>query len=167
LTWNGYVGVSLLTYNIYRNGKRIKSLAASSGNNNYAYSDRDGIDGDVYQIHYDLPEDVITSKLKSDSGPFSQSLSNLAESQLTESSLPTDNVVTVYPNPADDKISVSFGSSVNASIEMVNVQGIVVLTKTITNASNATIAVDYLEKGVYIIKAAVNNKITLVKFIKL
>jgi len=167
LSWNGYLGVSLSTYNIYRNGKRIKSLAASSGNNSYAFNDVDGIKGDLYQIKYDLPDTIFTTKLKSDSGPFSQSLSNLAESELTESALTAQNSVSVYPNPAEDNISVSFGTSVNAKVEIVNVQGQVVLTKAMVNESIANLSVEILDKGVYFIKTTSDESVTLTQLIKL
>jgi uncharacterized protein YjdB len=167
LYWNGYEGVVLSTYNIYRNGKRIKSLAASSGNNSYTYNDIDGIKGDLYQIRYDLPDSIFTTQLKSDSGPFSQSLSNLAESELTGSSITSENTVIVYPNPAEGEITVSLGNADNAKLEIITVEGQVVFAKTNVNESSINLSVEKLTAGVYFIKTTLIDRVVLTQFIKL
>ena len=49
----------------------------------------------------------VKTHLKSDSGPFSQSLSNLAESELTNSKIINDNPLTVGPNPSNGILSIT------------------------------------------------------------
>jgi len=170
LIWDNYEGSDYYTYIIYRQSiskgnERFDSIPASINR----YTDLNPlVDVISYYVAINLPKEINPlSKLKSNSGPFSQSLSNIAESKLTESALTPENVVSISPNPAEDNISVSFGITVNAKIEIVNVQGQVVVTKVIVNESITNISVETLEKGVYFVKTIVNDSVVLTQFIKL
>jgi len=167
LTWNGYEGVPLSTFNIYRNGKRIKSLAASSGNNSYPYNDVEGIKGDLYQIRYDLPDSIFTTQLKSDSGPFSQSLSNLAESELTESELAEGNAIAVYPNPAYSIATVILPIAGNYSVDLFDALGRHVLkTILVEKVNSVQLSLSELQSGVYILRIQGKDSVKATQFVK-
>jgi hypothetical protein len=55
----------------------------------------------------------VSTHLKSDSGPFSQSMSNLAESELTGSVIVNDLNLSVSPNPSKGKITVTIPEAGN------------------------------------------------------
>ena len=109
LIWDEYQGINFGTTNIYR-GPSIDSLqlidAIPAGN--FTYRDTPPAGHFFYQVGMQLPYVCDPSTLKSDSGPFSQSLSNMAESQLTDIPVidATTNLVSISPNPTSDVINV-------------------------------------------------------------
>jgi uncharacterized protein YjdB len=160
LIWKGYEGISSLklsTYFIYRNGVKIDSIAASSTNGDNIYNDTIGVVGDKYFIAYKLPDSIITTKVKSDSGPYSQSLSNLAESQLTAISINELNAhVIAYPNPSSGYFSLFIVSKKpgNFKVTINNALGETVFeTQTgLTAEKLVNIQASGLANGLYILK---------------
>jgi hypothetical protein len=70
-----------------------------------------------------------------------------------------DAEFTVYPNPAEDKVTVTVSGNVrdNAQVEIIDMAGRTVARQNIAEAT-ATINVSNLQQGVYIVKYAGNVK---------
>jgi len=64
----------------------------------------------------------------------------------------------VYPNPANNNVSVVINSIDNAIVEIVDVTGKVIYSNAISNTKN--IDVSNWEKGLYIVKLTTNNKVS-------
>jgi hypothetical protein len=84
------------------------------------------------------------STLKSDSGPFSQSMSNLAESQLTGSSIVSELGLTVSPNPSKGIITISIPE--NGALVLVDVLGNIVSS---TIVSKGIVPLEIKSSGIY------------------
>jgi len=172
LQWNRYEGIALTKYSIYELNKKtgdttkIGSVPASDGVQMFNYTVNKPKDGYQYRVGYSVPyfDPKVT---KSDGGPFSQSLSNMAESELVGIDTKVESIVTVYPNPVEDNISISFGSIVNANLEIVNVAGEVVLTKKVAGEPIVLLSVEKLDAGVYYVKTILDDSVVLTQFIKL
>jgi len=165
LTWKGYEGISKLsTYYVYRNGIKIDSMAASATNGDYINIDPNGVVGDKYYVAYILPDSIITTKVKSDSGPYSQSLSNLAESQLTAISINELNAQLIaYPNPSSGNFSLLIVSKKpgNFIVTINNALGETVFeTQTgLTAEKLVDIQASGLANGLYILKVEAQGTI--------
>jgi hypothetical protein len=95
--------------------------------------------------------DSVKTHLKSDSGPFSQSMSNLAESQLTASSIVRDLALTVSPNPSKGLVAITIPE--NGNLIVLDMLGKIVSSSTV---SKGTTSLDIQYSGIYtvILKAS-------------
>lgn len=66
--------------------------------------------------------------------------------------------VTMYPNPANEDITLELASLNNGELQILNAQGQIVLTEKLSAATN-NIGVSHLESGVYFISVIDGNKI--------
>lgn len=104
---------------------------------------------------------------KSDSGPFSQSLSNMAESELTGSSIidVIDAEIKTYPNPTDGNFTVSITSEKTKFYTLIlsNVMGeILYETKTgLTSQITIPISVPNLSSGIYQLKVMTDEGVRI------
>jgi len=163
LEWSKYEGVDVPTYFIYRisaDGTVTKIDEVSSNVN--AYNDLDPEYGSSYRIAFDLPSQVDPTKygeaLKSDSGPYSQSLSNLAESGVEVGMKNVVNVdVKAYPIPATNELSITVNAPVVCNVTIVDMKGAVI--KDVGKvSSNKTIKVDVENFANQAYKVVVNYK---------
>lgn len=76
-----------------------------------------------------------------------------------------ENLVTVYPNPANDFINVSFSNNETSKIEIYNQLGETVLTEKIP-VTGMKLNISHLSSGVYFLRATVGNKSSVKKLIK-
>jgi uncharacterized protein YkwD len=75
--------------------------------------------------------------------------------------------ITLYPNPANDKITIRSDTDVLNSIRIIGLDGKVMIEKQIKNLSSVEIEIDSLQKGLYIIEIETNeNQKELKKLIK-
>jgi len=103
--------------------------------------------------------------LKSDSGPFSQSLSNMAESELTDVTVEKNNTVSVYPNPAHSSIIAS--GVQNAQISILDLLGkVVVAPQVMTNQNPVKIEIETIPMGMYIVKIVTSDSVHTSQFVK-
>ena len=63
------------------------------------------------------------------------------------------SLMKVYPNPADNTVNVALDPTVFESIQMIDLTGKVVLTKSVEN-SITTLSIGHLQKGIYLVKAS-------------
>jgi len=163
LSWNGYEGIPLSTYRVFKNKMELTSLAASSTNNMYAINDP-GSQGDVYYISYDLPDSIYTTKVKADSGPFSVSLSNMAESELVGNSLISLDDIQISPNPAKNEFIISF-CELNCSGQLLNSLGQIIRKFEIIKGTNQKIEVSELPTGLYQVQLITENTVISKKIV--
>jgi len=81
------------------------------------------------------------------------------------------NNIMLNPNPAINQLQISYEilKSGNVRVEIVNIQGKVLLQQTLISQSgtnHAIIPVSQLAKGIYICRLQSDNKIEIIKFIK-
>jgi len=158
LGWNTYKGLTPAVYKVYVNngGSVVDSFTlANNGNSTFSRSYAKHKQGYTYRIGFDLDNKVYTGTLKSDSGPFSQSLSNLAESELTESEALTESTISIYPNPANTCFWLT--SKENTTVSLYSMTGQLLLTKNVlVNESISTIA---FPAGIYFIKIQTGDSV--------
>lgn len=115
LEWNFYEGVPVESYEIYR-GTAVDGLElikTLSGNEN-SYSDLMPQENTFYRVYAKLPAECNPLQLKTDSGPFSHSLSNISEVELGNTGFPDAQAKSfvAYPLPCNELLTVEsvFGS---------------------------------------------------------
>lgn len=91
--------------------------------------------------------------------------------ELDPSALSVDNKIlaqiAVYPNPADDYITLSMPQSIYASLKIYNATGqIVYYAKKETLGQNHRIPISYLSKGNYVLRITTDNHTTAFKIMK-
>jgi len=167
LEWNTYKGMTVTKYQIYviSKGKTIDTLYASDALNSEMLSQtyKEHKKGYKYRIAFDLPDSVFTGKLKSDSGPYSQSLSNMAESELVSSTiLDGDFEVTLYPVPANSELHIK------AELELSNYEIYDMLGQMVQRGQYSTEAINInnLTNGLYEIVLHSDELTTKARFVK-
>jgi len=74
---------------------------------------------------------------------------------------------TVYPNPVMDQLYISLASAKgNIQVDIINLQGKVVLTQTVAAANQTSINVSNLNKGIYICRVIQGSSVETIKIIK-
>ena len=102
-----------------------------------------------------MPSKVYAGTLKSDSGPFSQSLSNMAESKFTSIETLAESQIELYPNPANTSFSVTIVEP--AVVHVFSLEGQLLISKNIVG--NESISLNAIPAGIYIVKIQTNNTI--------
>jgi Secretion system C-terminal sorting domain len=76
------------------------------------------------------------------------------------------NLITIYPNPANDKITIEISGKTNESnLAIVNIEGQELITRQIT-APKTLIDISNLPSGVYFVRLTNNKTVSTWKFIK-
>lgn len=68
-----------------------------------------------------------------------------------------ENLLTVYPNPANDQLTLRFENSATYLIQLVGMDGKMVKSISLENATNVTIPVNDLPRGMYILNVSGNG----------
>jgi hypothetical protein len=161
LDWDDYEGTDFSTYVIYRQtaAKGVEEIAKVPASIS-RYTDVDNIIGNKsYFVGIELPEpiDVSKPKLKSDSGPFSQSLSNLAESKLIIASEQSLSTITISPNPVKTSTIISINSQKTFSITVFDGIGRIVAFE--SGIGTITLNCSQILSGAYIVRIQSGNDI--------
>jgi hypothetical protein len=166
LWWTPYVGADVESYIIYRKNQTTGELDSIGSSILTSYTDIDAPVGSVgYRVAIRFAIDINPDNLKSDSGPFSQSLSNMAESELTESNVNEQDNISVYPNPANTTIYIS--KVQNAQVSIINDLGkVIVEPKDFKNEKQVKIAIENIPAGLYFVKIIINDSVKTTQFIK-
>ena len=160
IQWNTYIGYSSIYYTVMRynfDGTTTKIADQSGDAEILTVTDLNPTPKARYRVLYGLPETIYPSLLKSDSGPFSQSLSNLAESEFVGVSINELNAdVTAYPNPSNGELSILVTSKTAGTfiLTLSNTLGeIVAKAQTgLTQEALVPFDVSNLSNGIYILK---------------
>jgi hypothetical protein len=149
LIWSPYIGADVQSYTIYR-GTSVANLSviATLSGNNTSYTDFNAPTGTViYQIS--------ASGLSNCSGGNFSSSSNIASESALGIFEDTDNeLFTLYPNPAKDKIYISSGkpfSSLTYSIAEISGRILLSHDQELLSGSTAGIDLSGLNNGVYLL----------------
>ncbi|MFH0864808.1 MAG: T9SS type A sorting domain-containing protein [Bacteroidota bacterium] len=80
---------------------------------------------------------------------------------------PNDNsIFSIYPNPSDDNITISYNLSEKPMIEIYNIQGQCILRKSADNNNYTKINVSDFPSGLYFVKMTTAKRYAVTKFIK-
>jgi len=161
LIWNSYTGIAGQTYFIYRYAqstgwKLIDSVPASAYENKY--TDFSPPPAQLtYCIGYRIPNGGCNpAKLKIGTGPFSQSLSNLEDNRLKETSVKemSGASVFIYPNPASDVLWINLKDLTPQMPVRIVVRDMVGVERysAETNLELTSIDVSRLAKGIYTVE---------------
>jgi len=157
LLWDSYEGTDFYTYTIYKltTTNLLDSITSVSSDVN-RYTDN-GYNSYVkgYYVAIDLPNAIDPTQLKSDVGPFSQSMSNLSESQLTGAAKVVNNIIALYPNPAHGSFSIT--SKETAQVIVYTLNGTVVLSTKVDG--KGSIATNGLPVGLYVVKVVTAQQV--------
>ncbi|MBK8808010.1 MAG: T9SS type A sorting domain-containing protein [Bacteroidales bacterium] len=173
LRWDHYEGADFGTYKFYKGSsdKDLREFASIQYDPNIsAYTDKNLLSNNkyTYRVSAEFTNECKSQLFKSDSGPFSQSLSNIAEAQLqtsTEKIVKED--VTVFPNPAASMVRVQFAAKGNYTVSISDIAGQQIGNDTkIINRDFIDLDVSNLEIGVYNLCTWVNNKKVCIQLLK-
>lgn len=161
--WNGYIGIDVPSYKVFiveSTGLTEIGSVAGDGSEYYAFTYQEHVSSNRYRVGFDI-EEFALSTLKSESGPFSQSLSNIAELSVEPISVDEDNFdIQVYPNPVSDKLNIRFNQDISdVQIQLVTSTGSVI-EKVETNATDneiVTMDVSGIKAGNYSLKISSNG----------
>jgi len=83
------------------------------------------------------------------------------------SEINSDDVISVYPNPASDYVNIRIANAQAAKIAVLNILGEEMITQTVSPSSrNVSLAIDELPTGTYLIQLSTEKEITTSKFVK-
>ncbi len=174
LIWENYEGLDILSYVILEGDAKgdIKELVEVPSNIT-TYTILDNLKK-YYQIAINLKGSCeLTSLLKAESGPYSQSLSNIAEFKTSSISNESNSGISVFPNPCADQFTVQYtlAENTDVAIAIYNVLGEKVADKTFANQP-AGIGQQMINgnelnmtSGVYVIKIKIGDDIQTLKVI--
>ena len=77
-------------------------------------------------------------------------------------------IISIYPNPATDKLNISTSGDGSLEIQLMNVYGRLVMTETMSTSSNGFCCLDIssLSAGVYLLEVQQGEQCETIKFIK-
>ncbi len=162
LIWEGYEGIEVSTYRIYRGSDpKNLTLIGSSPASNTQYSDFTAPAGYVY---YQI--EILSTN---ECSPY-KSATSIRSNIATNNPLSVDNVsasdFNIYPNPATDHLIVETNPGTSEStIQILNLNG-QELVKQIVQTKKIKIDIRDLPGGMYIVKLTSDKAIEVRKFIK-
>lgn len=169
LKWDSYEGAGFLSYVIYRenaNGDTIRLRSLPANINRYIDQSPSATEP-RYRIGVELPFRIEASALKSDGGPYSFSLSNMAESELISGiDISSQSLNRVYPNPSKGELNILLDTydGGNASYKILTMQGRLLGQDQLTSGNNK-VKFD-LEAGIYIVEVFDGTYTTSHKVVK-
>lgn len=111
LTWNAYEGIDVKSYVVYRIGNTgmLDSITSLPGGDaTLLYVDNNKNTNIQYRVGFRLNKNFDPKvKLKTDTGPFSQSFSNMSEAGIVSEATQEACKIEITPNPATTNIQVS------------------------------------------------------------
>ncbi|MFQ3580205.1 MAG: T9SS type A sorting domain-containing protein, partial [Bacteroidales bacterium] len=171
LIWTPYQGRDFDGYKVIeiRPDNTIKEFDKLSVSNT-KYTVVSPTPGAKYRVIVDFPV-CSPELLKADSGPFSQSISNLSESSLTSLQNSTIRAISVFPIPVKNELNVEidFTKKENCTMRLINTSGTIVYQKNFrkTDVIKTQIQTSKLLQGVYILEiktdAGIWNKTVVVQ----
>jgi len=174
LEWNSYIGkspVEIGTYYIYEiteaGSMQIGSVPADD-QDYYSFSFDQYNKDAKYRVLFNLPQEVSATKLKNESGPFSQSMSNLSEAIVEDNIFQNAmNQISISPSPTTEKAIVSYKPfSGFGTLTLFDLSGSIVRTLTVNGSGNAVLDVQALSCGTYIVQLECFGTIYVESFTK-
>lgn len=167
LIWDAYAGFTVSTYNVYRGTtvNNLQLIGTSSGSNTQ-YSDINAPAGDLY---YQV--EVISPNSCNPTRSYNSSRSNVAStttSGIVENARSAD-LISVYPNPAQDKVYIAangFGTFKRCDVRVFNIQGKEVMDSQIQNQDVIQFDIAALSSGMYVVKIQTESNVIVKRFTK-
>lgn len=153
-------GIDFDSYIIYKapkGGKLQEVKTASSERTSWTDSEK-YVDGDQYRVAVVLKESFMPNMLKSDSGPYSQSLSNLAEAVVASEVRENSINATLYPNPATGKLLVTLENGQISGLSVSSLSGQNQQIAESANNSSTELDISDLPVGTYILTINTQDK---------
>jgi hypothetical protein len=102
--------------------------------------------------------------IKNDDGPVAQ----IAINNENLSSLQNEQKINIYPNPVTDKLNISLPLNSNVyNITLTDITGrVITLIKTVQEQKIASLRMDGLSKGIYLLKITSGNSYQTFKVVK-
>jgi predicted nucleotidyltransferase len=152
--------------------QRIATLYTNNGSGSYTEITNTSFDGvwgssiAFADIDGDSDQDVLITGMSTNIGRIAKLYKNTTVLSIDE--LYINNQLSLYPNPVTDILTIlSPNLNYEAQLEIVDMLGKTVWFKTITNTGQTEkINVEFLDKGIYILKVSNQNRIHSSKFIK-
>jgi len=167
LIWTDYLGIDVSTYNIYRsaNGSNYEKIATISSSFQ-SFTDVNAPNGNAYYYIEVINENGCNLPARN----ISSSISNIATNNILGIENPETIIeARIYPNPAVNTFNVRLnGNDKTYKIQMVDLTGTVVLSKTVTNKHGdqpISLNAGDLESGLYFLKISFGNTSTTRKVI--
>ncbi len=158
LSWNSYIGFGYGTYYIYRGASPTSltlydSISASFN----SYTDVAAVPGmNYYSVSVLPPAPCQPSRAMT-----MNSFSNVSPVMFTGINEYEFNQLTVGPNPAFDVLNFSLGSaSADVSVDIIDVTGRIILSKTFENVNQDAISLNEISNGSYVVRFTSENKTT-------
>ena len=174
LDWDGYYGFLFGTYACFKSSDKGKTFSKiyDIASSNTTWTDVDASsDGFRYFVSVVKTNPCNASLLKAESGPYSQSLSNIVE--FKSSGLTRENTLnaSVYPNPFSENFSVDFTLDQNSDvfIEVINAtdQKTAEFIHKNMAAGSQQLQMNAhsmnVSKGICYIRITANNKVSILK----
>jgi hypothetical protein len=123
----------------------------------------------TYNFSWAIETPCAASQLRTVAFIQDENTTKVWQSEITNSSitgireLAANNILHIYPNPANDKLSIE--SLQKATIEILNIQGQIILQQLIQQGKTY-IDISGLAKGVYILRLSNNDKTEVTRIIK-
>lgn len=154
LWWNEYKGFPVESYIIYKGNTKdgMEELVTLSANVT-SYSDLMPTKDTYYQIAVEAPQECVPLELKTNTGPYSQSLSNIAEVkvEVVNTSVVDMPEFSVYPLPAHDVLTINFDDGLaEAKYTLMSASGYSIVEGEVINGL-AKIDVSSLSFGLYML----------------
>ena len=161
LIWSNYEGLSFGSYNIYRGTSPSNlSLLTTIQSNLNSYTDLNAPTGNVYyQIEILNPNNCNPTK----SMNYSSSKSNIVNTNSSSIDEINESSIVVYPNPANDLLSIESGSLLSTKFRIIDAIGRTVHQGLLTSNKN-TLDISAFSKGTYTL--IIENQRKPFRFIK-
>jgi uncharacterized protein (TIGR02145 family) len=161
LIWSNYEGLSFGSYNIYRGTSPSNlSLLTTIQSNLNSYTDLSAPTGNVYyQIEIVNPNNCNPTK----SMNYSSSKSNIVNTNSSSINEINESNIIVYPNPANDLLSIESESLLNTKFRIIDAIGRTVYQGLLSSNKNSLNISDF-SKGTYTLM--IENQRKPVRFIK-
>jgi len=167
LWWSPYVGADVKSYIIYRLNQATGVYDSIGSSSLVSFTDVYTPTGKLsYKVGIRFGVKIYTDKFKSDGGPFSQSLSNMAESELVGTDIFTKENVTVYPNPASTEITIILPQTDNYDVEIFDCLGQLQFKEKVIQNDKITVPVSQLSNAVYSVKIKGLDSNIVLQFVK-
>ena len=173
LIWENYEGLEFESYVILEGDTKTGMKVLAEIPNNITSYTILGTLKNYYQISIVLPDTCETSVLKAESGPYAQSLSNIAEAKAGKLISENMTAVVAYPNPYAESITIQYNliRTSDVRIEFYNSLGQMTAVKTFAGEQaglvEKTFAASEIQagSGICLIKVIVGNDIATLKVI--
>ena len=168
LWWTPYVGADVKSYIIYRLNQATGVYDSIGSSSLVSFTDIYTPTGKLsYKVGIRFAKTVRTDSFKSDNGPFSVSLSNMAESELVGAEIEEMSQINVYPNPAQTHVSISSNGFEMDEIEILDVLGnCVYKSNGFEHKNSIEISIEEFTSGIYTVRINTNDSVKTTMFIK-